>query len=71
MHTLQQRRDFLKTTGVAAVGSLAWGVSAEVSQAKQPVASTARLLPGCCAYSYGLYLQKGQMTMEEFIVKAV
>jgi sugar phosphate isomerase/epimerase len=71
MHTLQQRRDFLKTTGVAAIGSLAWGVSAQASPAKQPVASTARLLPGCCAYSYGLYLQKGQMTMEEFIVKAV
>ena len=71
MHTLQQRRDFLKTTAVAAVGSLAWGVSAQAGPAKQPAATTSRLLPGCCAYSYGSYLQKKQMTMEEFIVKAV
>jgi sugar phosphate isomerase/epimerase len=31
----------------------------------------ARLLPGCCAYSYGSYLGKGKMTMEQFIVEAV
>jgi sugar phosphate isomerase/epimerase len=35
------------------------------------VASRARLLPGCCAYSYSSYLGKGKMTMEEFIAKAV
>src|SRR5208337_349660 len=34
-------------------------------------ASRARLLPGCCAYSYASYLGKSKMTMEEFIVKAV
>ena len=30
-----------------------------------------RLLVGCCAYSYRQYLEKKQMTMEDFILKAV
>jgi sugar phosphate isomerase/epimerase len=33
--------------------------------------SSARLLAGCCAYSFGSYLRKGEMTMEQFIAKAV
>ncbi|MFZ0301901.1 MAG: sugar phosphate isomerase/epimerase family protein [Terracidiphilus sp.] len=31
----------------------------------------ARLLPGCCAYSYDKDLRHGPMTMEDFILKAV
>jgi len=30
-----------------------------------------RLIPGCCAYSYGELLEPGKMTMEEVILKAV
>lgn len=30
-----------------------------------------RLFVGCCAYSYRKYLEKGPMTMEEFILKGV
>lgn len=35
------------------------------------VAGIARLLPGCCAYSYGKYLMRGGMTLEDFIRLAV
>lgn len=33
--------------------------------------ATARLIPGCCAYSYNEELRHGAMTMEDFILKAV
>jgi sugar phosphate isomerase/epimerase len=65
------RRYFLKTTGLAAVSSLAGRLSPERAMAAETATTLARLLPGCCAYSYGPYLQKKQMTMEDFIVKAV
>lgn len=64
------RRDFLKTTGAAAVASLTSSLRAETAAPGEAVGSPARLLPGCCAYSYGAYLKNGRMTMEEFIVKA-
>lgn len=35
------------------------------------VAKDARLLPGCCAYSYDHYLRQGVMTLEDFIRMAV
>ena len=33
--------------------------------------ASARLLPGCCAYSYAKLLKSGQMSMEDFIRKGV
>lgn len=65
------RRDFLKTAGLAAVATVAWRAEGEDASAEQRHPSAARLLPGCCAYSYGSYLKNGRMTMEDFIVKAV
>jgi len=67
----KDRRKFLKTAGVVAVGSFAplgrpRETVAEESSSKQP-----RLFSGCCAYSYRKYLASGKMTMEDFILKAV
>jgi sugar phosphate isomerase/epimerase len=63
-----QRRDFLKTAGSCSLG-LGLGLPAlpgDQSSDTQP-----RLFSGCCAYSYRKYLESGQMTMEQFILKAV
>jgi len=73
------RRDFLKAAGAGALAGaglgldmnatpLAYAASADgVSDpSKMP-----RLFAGCCAYSYREMLTHGQMTLEEFIVKAV
>ena len=70
MYNSLHRRDFLKTTAMVSVGSLALRARGADEPGPQAAASGARLLPGCCAYSYGSYLGKGKMTMEEFIVKA-
>ena len=65
------RREFFKTASFASTAALICGVgSAAESDDKSPT-HRARLLPGCCAYSYSSYLAKGKMTMEEFILKAV
>ena len=64
-----QRRDFLKLASAAAVVPIGLNRAAAVSPAYE--AAHPRLLPGCCAYSYRKYLEKGPMTMEQFIVKAV
>ena len=71
MYNTLRRRDFLKTTGMVSVGSLGLSLRAEDEPGQRAVATGARLLPGCCAYSYGSYLGKGKMTMEQFIVEAV
>ena len=71
MYNSLHRRDFLKTTAMVSVGSLALRARGADEPGPQAAASGARLLPGCCAYSYGSYLGKGKMTMEQFIVKAV
>jgi sugar phosphate isomerase/epimerase len=71
MHDPLHRRDFLKTTGMVSVGSLALSLRAGDEPAQRAAATGARLLPGCCAYSYGSYLGKGKMTMEQFILEAV
>jgi len=71
MHTPLNRRDFLKTAGLASVSSLAGNLNAQAGPAETAPAARPRLLPGCCAYSYRAYLQNGRMTMEQFIVQAV
>ncbi len=65
-----QRRDFFKTAGVVAATSLQYALT-DPAAAAVPTAPRPRLLSGCCAYSYGSYLRKGQMTMEDFILKGV
>jgi sugar phosphate isomerase/epimerase len=67
----KDRRQFLKTAGIAAAGSLGLGLRpralpGDVGAGKQP-----RLFSGCCAYSYREYLESGKMSMEDFILKAV
>jgi sugar phosphate isomerase/epimerase len=71
MNNTLRRRDFLKTAGMVSVGSLGLSLGAGDEPAQRAVATGARLLPGCCAYSYGSYLGKGKMTMEQFILEAV
>lgn len=61
------RRHFLKATFT----STATLVCGYTTAAEPDVEKSARLLPGCCAYSYGSYLAKGTMTMEQFILKGV
>jgi L-ribulose-5-phosphate 3-epimerase len=64
------RRQFLKST-VAVAGSLSLEVPAGAQSGGKTNEAMPRLLTGCCAYSYRRYLQKGPMTMEDFILKAV
>jgi hypothetical protein len=71
MHNTLHRREFLKATGMLSVGSLGLNLRAADESGQRAAAAGARLLPGCCAYSYGSYLGKGKMTMELFIVEAV
>jgi sugar phosphate isomerase/epimerase len=66
-----RRRDFLKVTGAAAAGSLGLGISTAARPEKKSASGMPRLLSGCCAYSYRKYLEKGPMTVEDFILKAV
>jgi sugar phosphate isomerase/epimerase len=66
-----RRREFIKVAGGGAVASLAWSPSEATPLPDASTASRPRLLVGCCAYSYRPYLEKKQMTMEDFILKAV
>lgn len=63
------RREFLASSVIAVAACLPENAGAQSTQSNS--ATTARLLPGCCAYSYGKYMKDGSMTMEDFIVKAV
>jgi L-ribulose-5-phosphate 3-epimerase len=63
------RRDFLKTAGIAVAGSMS--VASGHASVPEEKAAQPRLFSGCCAYSYGKYLKSGQMSMEDFIRKAV
>jgi sugar phosphate isomerase/epimerase len=65
------RRDFLQAAGIATVASVAVDAQAGAAQADASKNRRPRLLPGCCAYSYRKYLGSGQMTMEDFFLKAV
>jgi len=67
------RRDFLKTAGLAAA-SLSVGATTLPARPPELIKNSVghpRLLSGCCAYSYRKYLQHGPMTMEDFILNAV
>jgi sugar phosphate isomerase/epimerase len=65
------RRDFLKSAGVAAAASVGVGRARATATEEKAEQSKPRLFSGCCAYSYGKYLKSGQMSMEDFILKAV
>jgi sugar phosphate isomerase/epimerase len=71
------RRQLLKTVGVAALASAGTGVfgpqmaAAAQADSNADKSKVARLIPGCCAYSYDKDLRHGSMTMEDFIRKAV
>jgi sugar phosphate isomerase/epimerase len=71
MYNAYPRRQFFKQATLASTATLAWSFKTAGEPAAKPVADRARLLPGCCAYSYSSYLAKGSMTMEDFIIKAV
>ncbi|HKW65172.1 MAG TPA: sugar phosphate isomerase/epimerase family protein [Candidatus Acidoferrum sp.] len=69
------RRDFLKTAGPAVIVAkeLARPTPAWTStpSAETATEAKARLMTGCCAYSYAKLLKAGKMTMEDVIEKAV
>src|SRR3974390_2676283 len=69
MNNAYPRRKFFKKATLISTATLAWSLKSEAAPEEKPVANRARLLPGCCAYSYGSYLAKGNMTMEDFILK--
>lgn len=72
MNTAYPRREFFRKATLASTATLAWTTAqAAADPDEKPATSRARLLPGCCAYSYSSYLGKGNMTMEDFILKAV
>ena len=59
------RREFLKAAALVSTASLTWNLPAAGEAGEKAAARRARLLPGCCAYSYRSYLANGKMTMEE------
>lgn len=75
------RREFLAAGGAVALAGAAAGQRrgmpitaaqrAALDVTPAAVAADARLLPGCCAYSYNGYLRRGAMTLEDFIRMAV
>jgi sugar phosphate isomerase/epimerase len=68
IHTIPRRQFF--QTGVAVALARLWSSSTIEAHPEVP-SHRARLLYGCCAYSYRKYLAAGQMTMEDFILKGV
>jgi len=71
MRNFIHRREFFEAAAMGAFGSFALGSYTSLRSEAQPAASPPRFFSGCCAYSYGKYLKSGQMTMEDFILKAV
>jgi len=77
MRSIVNRRQFVKTVGagaLASAGMLLVGAqvpAAAQTNVKKDKSGLARLLPGCCAYSYDEDLRHGPMTLEDFILKAV
>ena len=76
MHFSKPRREFLKMAGLSALagaGAQLLGSpvpQAAIADADAAIGKAARLLSGCCAYSYGQDLKRGAMTLEDFICKA-
>jgi len=76
MRSMVNRREFVKTVGLGALSGAGLGtvaaqaVTAASSDASPDKSKLARLLPGCCAYSYDNQLRHGPMTLEDFILKA-
>ncbi len=77
MHHEISRRKLLKTAGLGALagaGTQLLGsplIKEASTDANASTSKMARLLSGCCAYSYNDRLRKGPMTLEDFIRKAV
>jgi len=79
MQNKMVRRDFLKTAGASALVGAGLGMRLDAQPQADSAASDAgvdpakmpRLFAGCCAYSYRAMLTHGQMTLEQFIEKAV
>jgi sugar phosphate isomerase/epimerase len=75
--TAIDRRQLLKSIGAAALASAGTGVfrpqmaAAAQSGSNTDKSKAARLIPGCCAYSYDKDLKHGSMSLEDFIRKAV
>jgi sugar phosphate isomerase/epimerase len=73
------RRDFLKTAGAGVLAGAGLGMKLDAEpqtgsaseNAGDDPAKMPRLFSGCCAYSYRNMLTHGQMTLEQFIEKAV
>lgn len=65
-----RRRDFLKTVGAVAIMPPLAGTTAAAMEGDGRGAGKARLLVGCCAYSYSKYFEAGKLTMEEFFRRA-
>lgn len=67
-----RRREFLRLSGALTTTAATMSLDAAgeflSSALKTP---TARLFPGCCAYSYAKHLDQGTMTIEDFILKGV
>jgi len=73
MKSTMERRTFLKSVGAGALAGAGMGTLSSSLAEGQPVEASKmpRLLAGCCAYSYREMLTHGQMTLEDFIRKAV
>jgi sugar phosphate isomerase/epimerase len=65
-----RRREFLKVSGALTATTVGLGATGRFVLGPSN-AQTARLFPGCCAYSYAKHLGHGTMTMEDFIQKGV
>ena len=69
------RREFVKQVGLGALAGSGISAAGAQAAAATPIddttkSTTARLIPGCCAYSYNEDLRHGAMTLEDFILKA-
>jgi hypothetical protein len=69
------RRQFVKQVGLGALAGsgisvVGAHVAAAVPMDNAEKSAEARLIPGCCAYSYNEDLRHGTMTLEDFILKA-
>ncbi len=71
MKSTMARRTFLKSVGAGALAGAGMGTLSASLAEGQSTSKMPRLLAGCCAYTYRELLTHGQMTLEDFIRKAV